>query len=27
VNLKGYVVKPFTPDQLKEAVEPILGFN
>ena len=24
-NLRGYVVKPFTPDQLKEAVAPILG--
>ncbi len=24
-NLRGYVVKPFTPDQLKDAVAPILG--
>lgn len=24
-NLKGYVVKPFTPEQLKDAVAPILG--
>lgn len=24
-NLKGYVIKPFTPDQLREAIAPILG--
>jgi two-component system, chemotaxis family, chemotaxis protein CheY len=24
-NLKGYVVKPFTADQLKDAIAPILG--
>ncbi len=24
-NLKGYVVKPFTPDQLREAIAPILA--
>ncbi len=24
-NLQGYVVKPFTPDQLKEAIAPILA--
>ena len=24
-NLVGYVVKPFTPEQLKEAIEPILN--
>ena len=23
-NLQGYVVKPFTPEQLKQAIEPIL---
>jgi|GEM_PF-620353 len=23
-NLQGYVVKPFTPEQLREAIEPIL---
>jgi CheY-like chemotaxis protein len=26
-NLKGYVTKPFTPDQLKEAIAPILGLS
>jgi two-component system, chemotaxis family, chemotaxis protein CheY len=26
-NMKGYVIKPFTPEQLKEAIAPILGMS